>query len=159
MTSDTLSTDEIQDILASLETDGYAVVRGVVDPAKLQEFADHLDSEFARAGEDDRLFDGGGSITGHLNCFPGRASRFIYDAIAERGILRVVEAVTPDNLDQIRVTTNYNLPESKVQHFHSDGLYTEAFLICNVAVVDTDLRNGAIDMIPGTHKRFYKFWR
>ena len=29
----------------------------------------------------------------------------------------------------------------------------------NVAVVDTDLSNGAIDMVPGSHKKFYKYWR
>jgi hypothetical protein len=32
-------------------------------------------------------------------------------------------------------------------------------LIANVAVVDTDLVNGAIDLIPKTHKKFYKYWR
>ena len=45
------------------------------------------------------------------------------------------------------------------QHYHSDGLYMEEFLICNVAVVDTDLENGAIDVLPGTNREFYKFWR
>lgn len=155
----TLSADEISEALSSLETDGYAVIREAIDPAALQDFADHLHAEYARAGDEGRLFDGGGSLTGHLNCFPGRASRFVYDAIAENGILDIVRAKTPDTIDKMRVTTNYNLPGSKVQHFHSDGLYTEAFLICNVAVVDTDLENGAIDMIPGTHTRFWKFWR
>jgi Phytanoyl-CoA dioxygenase (PhyH) len=32
-------------------------------------------------------------------------------------------------------------------------------LICNIAVVDTDLENGAIDVLPGTNREFYKFWR
>ena len=40
-----------------------------------------------------------------------------------------------------------------------DGLYLKDFLICNVAVVDTDLANGAIDVLPGTNREFYKFWR
>ncbi len=159
VTTRTLTAPEIEDAMASLDEDGYAVIRGAIDSAALQDFADHLHGEYDRAGDEGRLFDGGGSLTGHLNCFPGRASRFVYDAIAENGILDIVKARTPDRLDQMRVTTNYNLPASKVQHFHSDGLYTDAFLICNVAVVDTDLENGAIDMIPGTHKRFYKFWR
>jgi ectoine hydroxylase-related dioxygenase (phytanoyl-CoA dioxygenase family) len=26
-------------------------------------------------------------------------------------------------------------------------------------VVDTDARNGAIDVLPGTHRQFYPFWR
>ena len=54
---------------------------------------------------------------------------------------------------------NFNLPGSVAQHYHTDGLYTEEFLICNIAVVDTDLVNGALDVLPGTHQRFYKFWR
>ena len=32
-------------------------------------------------------------------------------------------------------------------------------MIVNVAVVDTDLQNGAIDVVPGTQSKFYKFWR
>jgi ectoine hydroxylase-related dioxygenase (phytanoyl-CoA dioxygenase family) len=32
-------------------------------------------------------------------------------------------------------------------------------MIANVAVVDTVIENGAIDMVPGTHKRFYKYTR
>jgi hypothetical protein len=30
-------------------------------------------------------------------------------------------------------------------------------MIANVAVVDTVVENGAIDLVPGTHKRFYKY--
>ena len=54
---------------------------------------------------------------------------------------------------------NFNLPGSVAQHYHMDGLYPEEFLICNIAVVDTDLVNGAIDVLPGTNREFYKFWR
>jgi len=32
-------------------------------------------------------------------------------------------------------------------------------MIANVAVVDTVVENGAIELIPGTHKKFYKYWR
>jgi len=32
-------------------------------------------------------------------------------------------------------------------------------VIVNTAVVDTDVANGAIDVIPGTHRRYYEFWR
>jgi hypothetical protein len=30
-------------------------------------------------------------------------------------------------------------------------------MIANVAIVDTVIENGAIEVIPGTHKRFYKY--
>src|SRR5918993_455477 len=75
------------------------------------------------------------------------------------GIQDLVRAIRPDIADSVRVTMNFNLPGSVAQHYHTDGLYTKDFLICNIAVVDTDLRNGAIDVLPGTHREFYKFWR
>ena len=153
------ATSEISEACESLERDGYVVFRDVVPQAPLAEFADHLAAEYERAQSDGRLFEGGGSLSGHLNCFPGERSRFIHDAIVEHGIVEIVRRLRPELVETLRATTNYNLPGSIVQHYHSDGLYTEAFLICNVAVVDTDLENGAIDVLPGTHRRFYKFWR
>jgi ectoine hydroxylase-related dioxygenase (phytanoyl-CoA dioxygenase family) len=157
MTIDTAT--DVPAALEALERDGYVVLRGVVPAEPLAEFAEHLASEFDRASASDRMFRGGGLEAGHLNCFPGEASRFIFEALQDRGVIDIVRAYRPEIVDRMRVTTNYNLPGSVVQHFHSDGLYTEAFLICNVAVVDTDLANGAIDVLPGTHQRFYKFWR
>lgn len=154
-----LSTTDIERALATLDRDGYVVFEGVVDREHLADFAEHLHDEYRRAKEVGALFEGGGSLSGHLNCFPGEQSRFIYDAVRDFGIVDIVRAYRPETVERLRATTNYNLPGSIVQHFHSDGLYTEAFLICNVAVVDTDLTNGAIDMIPATHRRFYKFWQ
>ena len=54
---------------------------------------------------------------------------------------------------------NYNLPGSIAQHYHMDGIYIADYIICNVGVVDTDLLNGAIDLLPTTHREFYPFWR
>jgi len=45
------------------------------------------------------------------------------------------------------------------QHYHADRPFTNDFPIVNVAVVDTDLVNGAIDVLPGTHRKFEPFWR
>ena len=55
--------------------------------------------------------------------------------------------------------TDINLPGSIEQHYHIDGLYTDDFLICNVAVIDTDLVNGAIDLLPGTNRQFIPYWK
>ena len=154
-----LSSTQIEEAAGSLTRDGYVTFRSVVDPKQLARFAQHLHDEYQQAYDDGRLFEGGGSFSGHLNCFPGERSRFIYDAIEAYGIVDLIRALRPDVVDRIRATTNYNLPRSAAQHYHSDGLYTEAFLICNVAVVDTDLTNGAIDVLPATHQRFYKFWQ
>ena len=76
-----------------------------------------------------------------------------------RGIVDLVRALYPEKVDDVRPTLNFNLPGSVAQFYHMDGIYTQPFLICNVAVVDTNLENGAIDVLPGTNQRFYRFCR
>jgi hypothetical protein len=153
--SDATMTEALDD----LERDGYTVFRNVVPRDQLAEFAQHLADEYDAARASGALFEGGGTLSGHLNCYPGERSRFVFESVRDAGILDVIERHSPGLLDKMRVTTNYNLPGSVAQHYHSDGLYTEEFLVCNVATVDTDLANGAIDVLPGTHARFYKFWQ
>lgn len=143
----------------ALDRDGYVVVENVVRPELLDKLGLALAAELGRVKATGELFQGGGSLTGHLNCFPGDESRFVYDDLVAGGIVDLVRELRPDIVGALRATMNFNLPGSVAQHYHVDGLYTEEFLICNVAVVDTDLVNGAIDLLPGTHRRFYKFWR
>ncbi len=142
-----------------LDEDGYAVLRGVVSKSGLEAFAATLSAEFARISADGSLFAGGGMYSGHLNCVPGIAAHFAYDDIRAAGIIDFVESLNPTWALRPRVTLNFNLPKSKAQHYHMDGVYTSDFLICNVAVVDTNLTNGALDVLPGTNKRFYRFWQ
>jgi ectoine hydroxylase-related dioxygenase (phytanoyl-CoA dioxygenase family) len=149
----------IEECRQRLDEDGYVVMRGVVSPERLQRLGRDLTLEYERARSTGVLFKGGGTLTGHLNCFPGAGSRFVYDELESAGVVELVRRVRPDIVDQVRATMNFNLPGSVAQHYHADDLYTEEFLICNVAVVDTTEHNGALDVLPGTHKRFYKFWR
>ncbi len=150
---------EVQEFGRRLDRDGYVIFRDVVSKERLAELDRIVVEEFDRARAANELFEGGGSLSGHLNCFPGESARFVHDELAAAGILDLVRAVRPDIADSVRATMNFNLPGSVAQHYHMDGLYTKDFLICNVAVVDTDLVNGAIDVLPGTNREFYKFWR
>jgi ectoine hydroxylase-related dioxygenase (phytanoyl-CoA dioxygenase family) len=154
-----ISVEDVKQFRQSLDQEGYAVIRNVVSKDHLDEFNALLADEYARAKTTNKLFDGGGSLSGHLNCFPGEQSRFIYEDILDYGIVEVARAIDPVKAEIVRPTLNYNLPNSVAQFYHMDGLFTDPFLICNVAVVDTDLDNGAIDVLPGTNRRFYKFWR
>jgi hypothetical protein len=155
---DTLGIDA-DEFAGALDRDGYIVIRNVVSKDKLAAFADDLLAEFGRLVEDGLPFEGGGLLSGHLNCSPGERARFVYDEIRERGIVDLVRSYRPAIADAMRPTLNFNLPGSVAQHYHMDNAYLKEFLICNVAVVDTDLDNGAIDVLPGTNREFYKFWR
>ena len=150
-----LSAEELAGVRRGLEADGYVVLRGVVSRDRVAAFNTAILDEYERAVK----FEGGGSYSGHLNCFPGESSRFFYEAIADAGLVDAVHALRPSLPNAVRATLNFNLPGSVAQHYHMDGLYTEDFLVCNIAVVDTDLINGAIDVLPGTHKKFLKFWQ
>ena len=137
-----------------MDADGFAIIRAAVSRERIAEFNNAIQAEYAAAEK----FRGGGSFSGHLNCFPGERSRFFYDELKASGVVAAIEAVRGERPKAVRATLNFNLPGSVKQHYHTDGLYLDEFVICNIAVVDTDLVNGAIDMLPGTHKQFYRFW-
>ena len=154
-----LSAEQIRALSERLDTEGYAVLRGVVSRDRLEQFRNDLIEQYEFARDHGDLFPGGGMLTGHLNCYPGEGARFIYDEIEDHGLVELAAARDPSAAKRPRSTLNFNLPGSVAQHYHMDGLYTESFLICNIAVVDTDVENGAIDLLPGTNREFYKFWR
>ncbi len=155
---DTLGVDAEQ-FAKAMDRDGYIVIPAVVSKDTLSAFADDLLGEFDRLVAEGLPFEGGGLMSGHLNCFPGERSRVIYDELCERGIIDLVRSYRPDIADAVRPTLNFNLPGSVAQHYHMDDAFLKEFLICNVAVVDTDLTNGAMDVLPGTNREFIKFWR
>jgi hypothetical protein len=157
--SQTLSREACEKLARSFADDGYFVVRDVVSKEKLSLLRTGLIDEFEGMKRSGRLFAGGGGISGHLNCFPGQPSRFAYEALEERGVVDLIKAIFRRPFGAPNVGCNLNLPGSVVQHYHVDSSFTGEFMIANIAVVDTDLANGAIELVPGTHKKFYKFWR
>jgi len=152
------SKSELESFGTTYAKQGYLVFKDVVPKAALAELKTRIFDEFEISKRSGSLFDGGGQISGHLNCFPGANSRFALEALEQRGITEVIRELYGKPMP-LRVSCNFNLPKSVAQHYHMDGVFTEDFMIANVAVVDTDLVNGAIDVLPGTHDRFYEFWR
>jgi hypothetical protein len=104
------------------------------------------------------LFRSGGTISGHINCHPGAESKFVLDIMREKGLLEVIRLNDPKAVDRVRVTMNYNMPNSHNQHYHSDGLFISKFLVINIALCDITPENGPMDVIPGSHDEFHKFW-
>jgi ectoine hydroxylase-related dioxygenase (phytanoyl-CoA dioxygenase family) len=138
---------------------GYFILRNVVSSEKLAKLHEDLTTEFDAAARNGSLFSGGGLVSGHLNCFPGAGSRFALDTLREAGIIDFMRELHPSVARMPNVGCNFNLPGSHTQHYHIDRPFTREFMIANVAVVDTVIENGATDVIPGTHKKFYKYTR
>ena len=157
--NDRLAESEMENLKQAFARDGYFVIRNVVSPQRLTELHRALSQEFDDASRSGALFSGGGLVSGHLNCFPGAGARFAYDTLQERGILDLMKQLHPNVVRMPNVGLNFNLPGSHTQHYHIDRPFTRDFMIANVAVVDTVIENGAIELVPGTHKRFYKYTR
>lgn len=147
------------DLKQSFTDNGYLTFRGVVDKLRLAELRREILGEFERAKTSGQLFSGGGTLSGHLNCFPGATSRFVYETLREQGIVDIVQALSPAPLRAPNVGCNLNLPGSSAQNDHADGYAAQAFMIVNIAAVDTDLTNGAMEILGRTHGRDYKYWQ
>ncbi len=143
----------------SFAEDGYAIIPAVVSPERLASLKTRILEEFERSKREGELFSGGGLMSGHLNCFPGAESRFIYEELEAHGVIDLVRALMPKATRLPNVGCNLNLPGSVVQHYHVDRPFTQDFMIVNVALVDTAIANGAIELAPKSHQKFYKFWR
>lgn len=160
LAADKLTTSEIATAKEQFASSGYAVFRNVISAEYLAELHNELSREFDRASKTGELFSGGGLVSGHLNCFPGAGARLAYETLQHRGIIDLVKELHPGKIVRMpNVGCNYNLPRSHTQHFHTDRPFAREFMIINVTVVDTNEQNGATDIVPGTHKQFYKYTR
>ena len=150
---------KMQDLSSAFARDGYVRLPNVVSKPRLTALTGELRGEYARACASGELFSGGGTISGHLNCFPGAQSRFVYDELQQYGVFDLVRNLSPSTTRMPNIGCNLNLPNSSPQNPHADGYAALPFLIVNVAPVDTDLKNGAMEVTPGTHLREYKYWQ
>ena len=151
--------NQMQDLTSAFGREGYVTLPNVVSKSKLAALTEELRGEYNRARASGELFSGGGTISGHLNCFPGAQSRFVYDELEQYGVFDLVRKLSPSAMRMPNVGCNLNLPNSSAQNPHADGTAASPFLIVNVAPVDTDLGNGAMEAVPGTHLREYKYWQ
>jgi Phytanoyl-CoA dioxygenase (PhyH) len=149
----------IQKLAESYERDGFAIIRGLVPKAVLARINSTLLDEFGRAERSGELEAAGGMFSGHLNCFPGRQSRAVYQTLEDEGVLEFVRRVAPTATRAPNVGCNMNLTGSYAQNYHIDGYFQTAFPVVNVAPVDTTPLNGAMEVSPGTHLRDYKYWQ
>jgi hypothetical protein len=150
---------QMRDLSSAFAREGYVTLPNVVSKSRLAALTEELRGEYARARANGGLFSGGGTISGHLNCFPGAQSRFVYEELQQYGIFDLVRKLSPSATRMPDIGCNLNLPNSSPQNPHADGTIASSFLIVNVVPVDTDLQNGAMEVTPGTHLREYKYWQ
>jgi hypothetical protein len=143
---------------ARFQEDGFLCLASVVPRKPLGELTHGLLERLRSDRANGQLLRGGGTVSGHLNCFPGAESRFVYDALEREGVFDLVRTLSTVRVDRPNIGCNLNLPGSRAQNEHVDGYAATPFLIVNVAAIDTDLSNGATEIFPGTHRRPHKYW-
>jgi hypothetical protein len=141
------------------ELDGYVLLKGVVSPPRLAELTSDVRRAYRDAVASGSMFVGGGNVSGHLNCFPGEGSRFVWEALREQGVFDFVQSLSRAPLRLPNIGCNLNLPGSAQQNEHVDGYAASPFPIVNLAAVDTDLTNGATELLVGTHWQTSKYWQ
>src|SRR3954465_5981602 len=106
----TLSSDETAAHQQAFAENGYVIIKGAVPQAQLAELRIKLLDELEHSQHKGNLFNGGGGISGHLNCTPGEDSRFAYDALIQSGIVALVKELAPQSFGPMRAACNMNLP-------------------------------------------------
>ncbi|HYQ28400.1 MAG TPA: phytanoyl-CoA dioxygenase family protein [Polyangiaceae bacterium] len=139
--------------------EGYLRFDGVLPRTVLARLSQRIADELERQQREGRLFSGGGTVSGHLNCFPGAESRVVYDLLQQAGIGEIVRGLSTTALRLPNIGCNLNLPGSAPQNEHVDGYASQPFLVVNVAAVDTSLDNGAMEILRGTHRSDSKYWQ
>jgi ectoine hydroxylase-related dioxygenase (phytanoyl-CoA dioxygenase family) len=98
-------------------------------------------------------------VGGHIQQDPPPEPELIFrDVLANDAVVAVTHAVLGDGLVNVFYSGNTNLPGSAAQPVHHDGsslwpgvYHPPPSLIVNMALVDTDETNGAIELWLGSH--------
>jgi len=148
-----------ENLRQAFAAEGYLKFEAVIPRTLLAALSQRIADEYDQQRRQGLLFSGGGTVSGHLNCFPGVESRFVYDLLQHAGIVEIVRGLSATALRAPNIGCNLNLPGSAPQNDHVDGYASQPFLVVNVAAVDTNLDNGAMEILRGTHQADSKYWQ
>ncbi len=86
------------------------------------------------------LFSGGGLVSGHLNCFPGAGARFVYETLQRTRGNRPDQGTAPER--RAHAQRGLQLQPAGQPHaaLAPRPPFDRDFMIANVTVVDTNLR-------------------
>jgi Phytanoyl-CoA dioxygenase (PhyH) len=155
----TLDDDTLKEVMEAIETDGYAVLGGAVDPAVLDAMKPKLDedtAELLRRGK----WGGAGELPGHLQQSMSRSKEHIYSEVVTNPlVIQVTAAILGEGVHSHFYNGNTNMPGSKTQPLHRDSghlwpdlIHPTTSIVINVSPIDVTEENGATEIWPGTHR-------
>lgn len=154
-----LDDDTLKSAVEAIDTDGYVVLGGVIDPAVLDAMKPKLDEdtqELLRRGK----WGGAGELPGHLQQSMSRSKEHIYpEVVTNPLVIQLTAEVLGEGLHNHFYNGNTNLPGSLKQPLHRDTghlwpdvIHPTTSIVINMSPIDVTEDNGATEIWPGTHR-------
>ena len=136
--------------------EGFFQTDVILDTVIIKDLLENISASYAEESKKERF---GGTISGHLNCFPKSAAKNLIKNVKETTLLDDISKYFSVNIYDynISIGANINLPGSHFQHMHADSNYFDEFFILNIPLIDTNENNGSISIVPESHLRPYSF--
>lgn len=142
-------------IADELDVDGFAIVRGAVDPDYCLQVRDAVANEYSRLSNLGWKFRGPGHLAGHLNFTPSEYGPEMLAKLRAGGYVAAVEKYLGTRLVVSGYGGNMNLPGSRTQEFHQDWRGPD--IVFNVVLTETTVYNGATEILPATQGDKYDY--
>ena len=88
-------------------------------------------------------------------------NKLIYDILIQNGLEKIIKEITNNKFSDYQITMggNLNIPGGYTQHFHTDGILENKFIIVNIATEDVYENNGPLEIFCNTHKTKLPYWK
>jgi hypothetical protein len=135
---------------AELEANGYTLLESCIDLEHTEAALKEVLAEYESARP--MPWRGGGKWFGHINYAPSPTCQIMNDIGTSSRIKDVLDCALGKDYKVIGFGGNANLPGSRYQPAHMDGVRGTDFLVINVPLGQVTESNGSTEVWPGTHK-------
>ena len=145
--------------LSNFEKDGFIILRNFIKDENFNSLCEKLKKEVLL--EFNKLDKTGGSLMGNLNISPGVYSKKIFDKLNTENFKNIIQHISKKNFSAFDIISggNLNFQYKYNQHFHTDSKFENSFLIVNVVTEDIYESNGPLEVLPGTQKERFPYWK
>ena len=162
ITDGILSDTHLLDVVAAIETEGFCVLKQVVPHRILDLLQRRMAADTVRLLEFLEANGGNPRAQGHLQQGPPPYPKYVFSEVVINSFaVQLAKKILGDNSYLSFYNGNTNCPGSELQHVHLDGSHLwphwriatpTCSLVINVPPADCTLKNGAIELWPGTHR-------
>jgi hypothetical protein len=133
-----------------LETFGYTLLESCVDVKQTEQALSDLRLEYESARP--MPWRGGGKWFGHINYAPSPTHELFREMACSSRLKNVLDRALGTDYKIIGFGGNVNLPGSRYQPAHMDGIRGTDFIVVNIPLGNVTEYNGSTEVWPRTHR-------